>query len=94
MNIGEKVNIRCPKCKSSNLLLHEGFMVYTTREIEKGCVVDLTGPGIPEPTRQYTAQCQREGCAHRWTLRTDPLAQPPKILEQLLMEQGQVEVHR
>lgn len=94
MNIGEKVNIRCPRCKSSNLLLHECFMVYTTREIEKGCVVELTQPCIPEPTRQYTAQCQRDGCAHRWTLRTDPLAQQPKTLEQLLKEQGQVEACR
>lgn len=84
MNIGEKVNIRCPQCDSSNLLLHEGFMVYFTREVENSRVVDITRPGIPEPTHQFTAQCQREGCGHRWTLRKDPLGHAQVTLKQLL----------
>lgn len=75
MQIGESIDIRCPKCGGSDLLLFEAFTVYATWEVVGARLADHTRPGsgMAQPTGQFSGDCQRLACGHRWKLRRSPL---------------------
>lgn len=75
MKIGDSIDIRCPKCGGSDLLIFEAFTVYATWEVVGARLAEYSRPGsgMVQPTGQLSGDCQRLTCGHRWKLRGSPL---------------------
>ncbi|MNV71828.1 hypothetical protein D3C71_1648690 [compost metagenome] len=73
MEIGDKLNLRCPKCKGSTMRLHEEFSAFDTYEIEQGVYTIRYMDCLPSTTGATYGECLNKGCLHKWKFRKNPI---------------------
>jgi len=68
MDIGDNVRLRCPKCRSNNLLINDWYSAVHETIIENGIIVDFTADlSSLDLVGKVTAVCDE--CKHRWRVR-------------------------
>lgn len=62
--------VRCPKCKSDTLHLHEIWQGHSLTFSQENGTFDRKD-GVCEPGDPYKVEgeCKADGCGHRWTLK-------------------------
>lgn len=73
MEVGDKITIKCPRCKSSSLRLYEEFSAFDTYEIVDGVYVYRYMDSLPSVTGKTYAECMKPECKHRWQVRKSPI---------------------
>lgn len=68
---GEKVTLRCPKCKGSTLELTEIIEEHVTYSVEDGVMPDKADDHQPGSSLGLYATCRK--CKHMWTPRARTL---------------------
>jgi len=73
MDIGEPIPCRCPKCRSTDLMLFEEFTVYDVLAIRDGKMIDRNPGEFPSTTGRVLGECANQSCKHKWKFRHSPV---------------------
>jgi DNA-directed RNA polymerase subunit M/transcription elongation factor TFIIS len=58
--------VRCPKCRSNEITVHEHFTVSSSIFFEGKVVVGVYGAQSGDSQDKYSGEC--EPCGHKWRL--------------------------
>ncbi len=73
MRIGDAIPCRCPKCRSTDLILSEEFSVCDVLTVRGGRLQDRSAGESPMATGRVYGECSNPACLHRWTFRGSPV---------------------
>lgn len=73
MQVGDAIPCRCPKCRGTDLVLHEQFTVVDVITLKAGKVADRHAGEFPELTGRVWGECANPACGHRWQFRKSPI---------------------